>query len=622
MNQIKYRNEIDGLRTLAVLSVILYHVNPKWIPSGFIGVDIFLVISGYLITNIIVKSSELGKFYISDFYSRRIKRIMPLTYVVLFSILLSGWFLSYPNVYRSESNSVFSALYFLANIRFSLMGNYFTSAEDNPLLHLWSLSLEEQFYFIWPLCIIVCYKFYNSNNIKILLLGLIVFSVILSEYFIAKPSLHQYAYFLLPTRMTGLLLGALLAVINTDRFRSFNFVSIVGLMLLGYSLFFTSKEFFPGYNIIFPLLGTCFIIVSHNSFLTKLFFSNFISEFFGKISFSLYMWHWPLLVYSKRYLDKHYNSHENILFYLFIYFVVLFIVSILSYIYIEKPFREYQAKNRKIFVYLFLFPLFILSGLSLFISKTNGIPGRYSLTDEMTRIETTGCYGSLLKDYCYLNSEGNSSILLIGDSHAGAMNNFIKKMAKNESIVAYEASSGGCDFYIDDFRSTQCENSKNKINEILKNKEIKALVIVKRFDSMTELEVNELMSYVVKKSMLGYRIVLFKQIPKLNDDEYLNEKYMDFYLSGDMESVVDISRIDFNYKRYDNVIDYYLGEDDNVMIIDLNDIFCSDDLCRILDEKRFPLYFDEDHLSAYGAEWAYEGFNKKKDYQRLIDFIH
>ena len=153
MAKIEYKPEIDGLRTIAVLSAILYHINPVWLPSGFVGVDIFLVISGYLITNIIIKSYDNDSSNIVDFYSRRIKRIIPLTYFLLIAILICGWFLSYPATYREESKSVISALYFLANIRFSSMENYFNSADDNPLLHLWSLSLEEQFYFLWPLFI-------------------------------------------------------------------------------------------------------------------------------------------------------------------------------------------------------------------------------------------------------------------------------------------------------------------------------------------------------------------------------------------------------------------------------------------------------------------------------------
>jgi peptidoglycan/LPS O-acetylase OafA/YrhL len=623
VDHLKYKPEIDGLRTFAVLSVILYHINPLWLPSGFIGVDIFLVISGFLITNIIIKSNKSRNFGIIDFYSKRIKRIIPLTYFLLIAIMLLGWFLSYPVAYRAESNSVLSALYFIANIRFSLMGSYFNSAEDNPLLHLWSLSMEEQFYFIWPIFIVIFYKFFNEKKLLPIIISLIFISIILSAFFTNKVSLQQYAYFVLPTRMTGLLAGASLALISLNWSKKSNVLSIIGLFLIIFSLFYIDKHKFPSYEILIPLLGCSLIIATPKSTLTKLIFSNKLTSFIGKISFSLYMWHWPLLVFSRRYIE---SSDINIEYgdtlYLSLYFVILILLSMLSYRYIETFFRKVKLNNTKVFLFIFLLPLFILTTVTLYITKQNGMPMRYGLTDKMTRTETLECHNSLLKDYCYLNQGKGKSILLMGDSHAGSMNHFVMRMAVDQDIIAYDASSGGCDFYSNTFKSTQCESVKNRIDKVLENKSVEYLIIAKRFDGMDVKDVNELMEYIKIQSNNGYKVILFKQVPKLNEREYSKDKYMDKYLSNKMDKQINMKKMDISYRQYNNKIDISLAKNENILLLDLSTVFCEKNLCSILDDNGFPLYYDDDHLSAYGAEWAYERFKNKDEYRKLIKFIN
>ncbi|MCQ9104486.1 acyltransferase family protein [Vibrio alginolyticus] len=621
MSNIKYKPEIDGLRTLAVFSVIIYHINPLWLPSGFVGVDIFLVISGFLITNIILKSNESKSFSVIDFYSRRVKRIIPLTYLILTVILTVGWFLSYPAIYRAESNSVLSALYFLANIRFSLMGNYFNSADDNPLLHLWSLSLEEQFYFIWPIFIWLFYRFKGENKLLASTILLILISLSISYFFVNNESLRQYAYFILPTRMTGLLFGAALAFISYKNKN--NLLSVFGFLLMVLSLFYIEKSNFPSYAVLVPLIGSSIIIMTPDSTFTKLFFSNKITNFFGKISFSLYMWHWPLLVFSKRYIE---NNNINIEYgggvYVLFYFLILVGLSVLSYKYIETIFRNVNLNNKKVFLLIFILPLLILSSCSLYISKTNGIPIRYGLTDKMTRTETLECYGSLMKDYCYLNKGENRGLLLIGDSHAGSMNHFVKKLAVDKSITAYDASSGGCNFYSSSFKSTQCENVKLKIDKVINSKNVDYLFIAKRFDGMTEGDVSSLIEYVKQKTKSGFKVVLLKQVPKLNDVEYLDKKYMNKYLSGKMEKKIDLEKLDINYEKYNDIINLELNGNKNVFLLELSSVFCRNNLCNILDENGFPLYYDDDHLSAYGAEWAYDEFKNTNQFKDFIYFLN
>jgi len=619
MAKIKYRPEIDGLRTAAVFAVIIYHINSDWLPSGFVGVDVFLVISGFLITSIILKSHDTNDFSIMNFYIRRIKRIIPLTYAVIISILIFGWFLSYPIAYRAESNSAISALYFIANIRFALMGDYFQSASDNPLLHLWSLSLEEQFYFVWPLFIGLFYKFNKKNKLFFAISFLIVFSVILAMALIEDDRFRHFAFFLLPTRMTGLLFGAILSIGAFSIKKNSNYFSWLGTVLLLYSFCFIGKDEFPGISTLLPLLGTGLIILTPESSHTNRLYSNNVVSYLGKISFSLYMWHWPLLVYSRRYIERNDLNIEPVV-YVSIFLGVLIAISSISYFYIENFFRKIKKSNRYVFCVMLCLPLLLLTFISLYISKNNGLALRYGLTDTMTRVETLGCHSSLLKEYCYINKNNDSDnqILLIGDSHAGAMNHFTKEMALDFNKTAYDASAGSCTFYSKKFKSTQCERVKDKIIKILSTRDIKYIFVAKRFDRMIESDVDEFLDYLDTMSSKEYKIVLIKQVPKLTDT-YLDSKFMDNYLSGKILS--DTDEIDMSYMQHNLKIELALVESSDMLILDFEKVLCENDKCKILDENGFPLYYDEDHLSAHGSEWVYDKFKRSNSFEDLKNFI-
>ena len=623
MTEKSYKPEIDGLRAIAVISVLLYHIEPDILPSGFIGVDIFLVISGYLITRIIIKSRVEHDFFLYSFYMKRVKRILPLTYCVIIFILFTGWFLSYPTLYRAEANSTLSALYFVANLRFATMGNYFSPSNDNPLLHLWSLSLEEQFYFIWPLIIVVLYK---ANEERRLFFFCIILSILSAFFSIAISnidSVAQYAYFALPTRMTGLLFGAGLATINTNsvkRINKSNIVAITGIILTVYSLLFIDEKYFPGPSLMVPCVGVALIIISPNAKITKVLLTNKIITFIGKISFSLYIWHWPLLVFGRRIVENNYYPLNDTLG-LFFYCLILFSLSIFSYIFIESLFRNLKLTNHTTLGIFFIFPLVLLTATSLYISKSNGVPSRYGLTDKMTRIETLNCYASLTDKPCYLTSqkEGPNYLLLIGDSHAGAMGHFVRRLSEATGFSALDSSSGGCAFFSDRFKSAGCENVKSKISRALKEKPVKHVVIAKRYDGMEINDVESLLSYAIHLERLGYSVIMIKQIPLLSE-KYKDKKFMSSYLRGELsESTFDI---DVNFKKYSNLLEDLANEYDNITLLDFEQhLLNSDGSYTLLDEKGYPLYYDEDHLSAYGAEWLFIRYRKSPEWIVLQDFL-
>lgn len=322
----KYRPDIDGLRAIAVLSVVAFHAFPNGIKGGFIGVDIFFVISGYLISTIIFQNLEKGTFSFTEFYIRRIKRIFPTLILVLAASYAFGWFVLFADEYRQLGKHIAAGAGFVSNIVLWSEAGYFdNSAETKPLLHLWSLGIEEQFYIVWPLLLWVAWK----RNFNLLTITIVVASV--SFYLNVKGILtDSVATFYSPqTRFWELQCGSLLAWLTLYRKASFatfkarlddwlaavvyrdgqqsdgktlaNVMSFVGITLLAYGFYIINKDFyFPGKWAVIPMLGAILIIsAGPNAWLNRIVLSNRLLVWFGLISFPLYLWHWPLLSFVR-----------------------------------------------------------------------------------------------------------------------------------------------------------------------------------------------------------------------------------------------------------------------------------------------------------------------------------
>jgi hypothetical protein len=305
--QHEYRRDIDGLRAVAVLSVLGFHAFPQWVKGGFIGVDIFFVISGFLITNILYKNLLLQRFSLLEFYTRRIRRIFPALLLVLTCCLIFGWFSLLADEYALLGKHVASGAAFISNLVLWQESGYFdVAAETKPLLHLWSLGIEEQFYIFWPLILWFCWR-KNINLLKATLY-LIFLSFALNIW------LHidsRIADFYSPqTRAWELLAGAVLALYRPktqlSRFdrslaQTKTLQSLLGIVLLFIGFLFVTKErLFPGYWAIFPTLGAMLLIhAGEESVINKHLLSNRLLVWFGLISFPLYLWHWPLLSFAR-----------------------------------------------------------------------------------------------------------------------------------------------------------------------------------------------------------------------------------------------------------------------------------------------------------------------------------
>ncbi|NMG75895.1 acyltransferase family protein, partial [Aromatoleum diolicum] len=301
-----YRADIDGLRAVAVLSVVVFHAFPAALPGGFAGVDIFFVISGYLISSIIIKALGRGEFSFADFYARRIRRIFPaLLLVVLFSLVL-GWSVLLPHEYAQLGKHSIAGLGFVANFVFWQEAGYFdTEAELKPLLHLWSLGIEEQFYIVWPALALLVWKL--RGRLGLLLFALAAASLVASV--MLSGEFPGASYFLPPTRVWELLFGAMLAwrlqrygaIFPADAVWAPSVASVLGLALIALGLVVIDKSRqFPGAWALLPVCGAVLLIAAGpRALLNRTLLASRAMVAVGLISFPLYLWHWPLLSFAR-----------------------------------------------------------------------------------------------------------------------------------------------------------------------------------------------------------------------------------------------------------------------------------------------------------------------------------
>ncbi|PAR29085.1 acyltransferase family protein, partial [Vibrio metoecus] len=306
----KFRNDINGLRAIAVVAVVIFHFNANWLPGGFAGVDVFFVISGFLMTGIIMSGLEQGNFSILKFYVARANRIIPVLAILCFSLLVYGWFFLIPLDYGMLGKHVGSSMLFLSNIVYWNEIGYFDTASDEKwLLHTWSLSAEWQFYIIYPLVLITMKKFMPLKVMKLMVFIGMILGFILGA--IATSKWPNPAYYLLPTRAWEMMIGGCAYLyplsISDNKKKFLEFMGLT-LIILSY-LLMSSEVLWPGYLAFFPAFGS-FLLIQAQRFDSPI-TNNFLLQFLGKCSYSIYIWHWPLVV-----LNVKNNLEINFLFYI------------------------------------------------------------------------------------------------------------------------------------------------------------------------------------------------------------------------------------------------------------------------------------------------------------------
>ncbi len=455
---LKYRPEIDGLRAIAVLSVILFHLQVAGFAGGFIGVDVFFVISGYLITGIILQDYNAGRFTFADFYKRRIRRIIPLTIVVYAFTLLVSYWLFFSEQYKSINHILKSSLVFVSNFLFLRKPGYFDpSTQENPLLHTWSLSVEEQFYIFFPLVIYLLLR-YTKNGYKYGLVAIAVFSFIAN--IIVSAHNPQKAFYWPHTRAWQLMCGAILAtrlIKSTAKIWLNNAISIAGvLMIAACVLLFKESVLYPGWYALLPVAGSCCIIYGAVSgTLTHNMIASRPIVFIGKISYSLYMWHWPFWVFVSFLAIGPLGATQKLLL-----MITTLIVSYASYKLIEQPFRSAKAASNKFTVWGIIGSVVLLMFLALFFINNHDGIGKEEwkvykqdlfsngdkLWEDLNRLESENKKNDFKKiQACSLGRiDATASFILLGDSYARALAPGMDTVAKQKNLAGVVLSASLC----------------------------------------------------------------------------------------------------------------------------------------------------------------------------------
>ena len=365
------RTDIDTLRGISVISVIIFHINNSFFPYGYLGVDLFFVISGYVISKSIASSFKNRNFSFYKFYLKRIKRILPALLLVLLISLISAAIILLSADLKRFSESLIASLGFVSNFYFWLTGGYFSTNDQlKPILHLWSLSVEEQFYLFFPIFLFFLYRFFNQ--LKYYLIGIILVSIIsfsLNLYFISHS---DTVFFLFPARIWQFGIGASLALSPKLKIKNL-WVDTIYLILAAFLIiynFLNTVEFLPDATLMCIGLGLIlFKKINEKNFLYN-FFKIKPLIFTGLISYSLYLWHWPIISFLK------YIYIEGIPYYIiFLSLVLIFILSILSWQFIEQPFLYKYSNSTSIKFIVISFSLLLVTSVA--IISFNNIPSRY-----------------------------------------------------------------------------------------------------------------------------------------------------------------------------------------------------------------------------------------------------
>ena len=644
-----YRADLDGIRAIAVLAVLFYHADIKTFSGGYVGVDIFFVISGYLITTIILKEIDGSDFSIAKFYERRIRRIFPALFTVLVATILASWWLYSANAFKDFSQSLIATTLFGSNILFWTQSGYFEGPSVlKPLLHTWSLAVEEQFYIFFPLLLMVLAR-YARPKLKFILLGIALASFALDIYTLNSDT--SSAFYLAHLRIWELLIGSLLATeLVTTKINSFiaNAIGLIGLALVAVPIFFyTNDTTFPGLAAALPTIGAAFLIYSgtENKTLVAKILSLGPVVFIGQISYSLYLWHWPIIVFARYYAIIQLTPWE-----MAAVLVAIFIVSILSWKFIEKPFREKALLKQRRSVFMFGA---IVMGVALALGSVtylnNGFPSRFSKQANLNPnanpqvAKWKSCDATVQRlsspsNLCTVGSTTNAktpSFLLWGDSHARAVAPAIQISAARVGSTGLVAYTNGCPPLLGIDRQGQpptCSDlTTATINYIGEHPNLHTIILASRWaisangtrfkteDGPSVILVNMIPGSssantnatlfelgldrtVSRLLQMGRKVVIVTQIPEVGYN-VPSALYMAARSGRDLNTIIAPSLSDYiNRNKIDATVIKLFAQNANVQIVEPWKKLCNQKYCAVVSQGQ-SLYLDDDHLSILGARY-------------------
>jgi peptidoglycan/LPS O-acetylase OafA/YrhL len=656
----KYRADIDGLRAISVLSVVTFHAFPNSLRGGFIGVDIFFVISGFLISTIIFTNLERDSFSFVDFYSRRIKRIFPALLLVLIASAAFGWFALLADEYKQLGKHIAGGAGFVANFMFWNESGYFDeAASTKPLLHLWSLGIEEQFYILWPPLLWFTWK-QRLNPLTVIIL------IVLLSFALNIANIHGNAiaaFYSPQTRFWELLAGSLLAYTslykpnmcpqftrsldarlgaiiyayapeaNGDTLRNAQALFGAALIAVGI-LSITEEQLFPGWWAVLPTLGAVLIIAAGTqAWLNRTVLSTRILVWFGLISFPLYLWHWPLLSFARIM-----ESETPALGIRIVAVLLSILFAWLSYELLEKPIRFSTHSKAKTITLLVL--MIVVGFVGYHGYRRDGLifgatkPGKSIRFDgpypHPRRNQSCTNLFPLLKEFnaCVLSKAAKPDIAIVGDSHSNHFYQSLAKMLPDKSVMNLAAFS--CLPFTTQtlHQGYRCQGKADLLMTFLLTEESIKTVYVAGYwsylaaggfsvnlkdggyrlarpltpkDSVSFQAAGE--SFLAHLLAAKKEVIFIRDIPDLDFNPSTCLDSRPLRITKKMRSPCAMEKAEYEKRisNHDSSLSALLSKFPGLKVFDPKPIFCDSKLCWAMKNNQ-PLYQGNDHLSIYGAD--------------------
>lgn len=647
--ELNYRADIDGLRAIAVLSVVLNHAGIVAFSGGFIGVDIFFVISGYLITSIIGREIQGNQFSLIKFYERRIRRILPALFVVIAFTIVVCALIYDAEKFMAFGKSVMATTLFGSNINFWRESGYFdTPSRLKPLLHTWSLAVEEQFYIVFPLLMAALYR-YARKFTPAILMGIAIVSLVLGIS--AVTNNPSTAFYLAPMRAWELLTGSLLALNiipkGLGKIQA-NVIGLAGLIMIAVPIFqYSDNTKFPGISAIPPVLGTAMIIIAgmEGKSLIGRFLGFPLLVFIGKISYSVYLWHWPLIIFARYYSIRQMTSAE-----LGVVLVSTFVISTLSWAFVETPFRSKQFLSTKQ-IYIFagsVMTLIFFAGAA--ITHFKGFPERngvkYLATASDNKKEEGWLYEECNINYidnpesihpCKIGDPSQAATFMIwGDSHAPTYGKAVHISSAINDLSGVLTYTPGCPTLLDMIPEPQngdtacVDYNRMVLSYLTEHTEIQTVILISRWTVWLEgtrykqeegspvhlvddlknadltLNNEDLFRLGLERTIktlveMDRNVILIAPLPEIGYD-VPSANFIASRTGRDVNQIIAPSLEEYiaRNQRTMTILKSF-QEKYGFQIIEPWKFLCQQDICRAV-VNGIPLYRDDSHLSIFGSE--------------------
>lgn len=642
MMNFSYRADIDGLRAIAVLLVIFNHVGLSFFSGGYIGVDIFFVISGYLITFILTHDIQCKRFSIARFYKKRVVRLAPAYFTVLSVVSIIAWQVMLPGDLTQYFDSVMYVTLLMANIYMrNEVGDYFSQdAEGIPLLHLWSLGVEEQFYIFWPLLLLLFVGKVSRKYTWAIITTLIVTLLFYAQHTLTQNA--EKAYYSMPVRAFELLIGALIGFLPQLKLpkkivQSLVWISLI--VLFAAAVNFDQQTPFPGAMALIPCLATAFIIYfGQCSPSSNVLLSNRLSTWIGRISYPLYLWHWPIIVLFGIYMQPLNVENQVVIVLLSI------LLAFLTYQLIEKPSKRFvMAANYKVIIIGFLVPALSFIAIAKTVNINQGFPDRFPHSVYLKQ-EALNSFAHIIRNKC-MDIEDPKALphqkdcvlgkpkaaidfLLIGDSHANAYSAMLDVWAKDANLRGYDVTQSST-FYLPGVR--RFESNFNRWEELsefkLRNDAITAHLVKTHYPTIilagsyvpyfgdevklqdgvhhsnTEIFKIGFMKALRIASQSSDQVILLNDVPRLDQDGVPADcNLRNEILHTHAPCTVSRKNYEAQLLQFNRIVAEAKLKYPDLKIIDPTKVICNQQACKIM-INHVPLYRNKDsnHINNQGS---------------------